>query len=141
MLSLRHALAVKVPAVKSASKRFHQIMSLLPGPLAFSHDRLRNVWEEFQPIRGRVCRNQYEILCYDSNHNLQYPRAARQFCLELYSSVQDPKNHLTKLVRSFDIINSRPLMQTTLSKSTVSLPLLIYIFQCIQIVSFRCLLS
>lgn len=95
-------------------------MSLSPSPLTFSHDRLRNVWREFQPMRRPFRRNQYEILGHDSNHNLQYPRAARQFCLKLYSSVQDPRNHLAELIKLFDSIDLRPFMKTTLSESVVS---------------------
>ncbi len=98
-------------------------MSLSPGPLTFSRDRLREVWREGQFVRGRFRIDGYQSFEYDSNHNLKYPRSARKFCLKLYSGVQDPKNHLTELDSHFDSISSRPFMKTSLSESVVS-PLL-----------------
>lgn len=98
-------------------------MSLTPGPLTFSHDRLRKVWREGQAVRRRFRFDEYQSFEYDSNHNLKQPHSARQFCLKLYSGVQDPKNHLTELDSHFDPINLRPFMKTSLSESVVS-PLL-----------------
>lgn len=97
-----------------------QIMSLIPSSLTFSHDRLCKLWREFQPVRGRVYHDQYQYFGHISNHELQYPRATRQFCLRLYSSVQDPKDHLTRLVAAFDAINLRPIRPTKLSDNAVS---------------------
>lgn len=95
-------------------------MSLTPGPLTFSHDRLRKVWREGQAVRGRFHFDKYQYFKFDSNHNLQQPYLARQFCLKLYSGVQDPKNHLTELDSHFDPIIVSPFMKVSLSESVVS---------------------
>ena len=95
-------------------------MSLAPGPLTFSHERLRKVWRECQPVHGQRHHDHYQSFGHTSNHNLQQPHAARQFCLKLYSSVQDPRNHLTQIDSSFDPINLRPFMRTTVPESVVS---------------------
>ena len=110
-------------------------MSLLPGPLTFTQDRLRKAWREFQPVRGRFRRDRFQNLDFVSN------RAARQFCLRLLSSVQDPSTHLPELAASFDSINLRPFFMTNLSESVVSALLPILTFQCRENVLFRFLLS
>ena len=62
------------------SKSAPSIMSLIPSPLTFSHDRLRKVWREFQPMRGTrgtsgiSTFDQYQKLGHDPNHSLQQPR-------------------------------------------------------------------
>ena len=104
-------------------------MSLAPGPLTFSHERLRKVWRDFQPVRGQSRYDHYKSFAQISKHDQQYPPAARKFCLKLYSSVQDPRYHLTELDSSFDPINLRPFFKTNLSESAVSSLLPIYIFQ------------
>ena len=114
-------------------------MSLIPGPLTFSHDRLCKVWRDHQVVRGALHRDYYKTFIHESNQNPQQPRAARKFCLKLYSSVQDPRNHLTELDSSFESINLRPFMKTALSESVVSSPLSIRMFQYMQNILFRSL--
>ena len=104
-------------------------MSLAPGPLTFSHDRVRKVWRDFQHVRGEFHYDHYKSFAQISKHDLQYPPAARKFCLKLYSSVQDPRNHLIELDSSFDSINLRPFLKNDLSESAVSSLLPICMFQ------------
>ena len=97
-------------------------MSLTPGPFTFSHDRLRKVWRGGQVVLGRPSHyHQFQHFADNENHGVNAPRSARKFCLKLYSSVQNPDNHLQELDANFGPIDLRPFMQTRLSESVVSL--------------------
>ena len=109
-------------------------MSLAPGPFTFSRDRLRKLWREFQPVPGQFRYDHYTNLARISKSNPEYRPAARKFCLKLFSSVQDPKNHLTELDSSFNPIHLTPFMKTNLSESAVSHLLPICMFRLLHYV-------
>ena len=97
-------------------------MALTPSPLTFSHDRLRRLWRGFEPVRMGWYYTDLKARLGDIQSQLQCP-AAREFCLDLYSCVQDPRLHLDELDLSFGTINLRGFMKSKFSESAVSFPL------------------
>ena len=65
--------------------------------------------------------HQFQHFADNDNHGLNAPRSARKFCLNLYSSVQNPDSHLRELDANFDPIDLNPFLKTRLSESVVSL--------------------
>lgn len=94
-------------------------MSLTPGPHTFSHERLRAVWRAGQH-GGSNYYEQYRYFVHNEEHKLDQPRAARQVCLRLYESVQDPRNHLAELDARFALFYVSPFFRTGFSESAVS---------------------
>lgn len=101
------------------------VVSLAPGLWTFSHDRVRKVLKRCQPERGRFYVHDYHSFQNNPDGHLRQPHLARKFCLKLYTSVQDSKNHLSELDFNFDSMNTRPFMQTAWSEDTVSPMLLL----------------
>lgn len=95
-------------------------MSLFPGPSTFSHDRLRKVWRAHQVVRGQYRYELYKDIAYRKHYTLEAPGAARKFCLELLSSVQEPRNHLSMLDQRFEFLDATYFYKTNLSEEVVS---------------------
>lgn len=95
-------------------------MSLLPHPSSFSHDRLRKVWRDHQHTRKPYENGLYYYFTRDGRHGLKVPSLARKFCLELHSSVQEPRTYLSEIDRVFDKIYGGVLVPRNLSEDVVS---------------------
>ena len=95
-------------------------MALHCGPKTFTLDRLRRLWKDDEPLLGNFPYEECQHLAYDSEHKLKYPEAAMRLCLDLFSSVQDPSNHLSQLDASLGPLFMRPFPKFELKETTVS---------------------
>lgn len=95
-------------------------MALEPGPNTFSLERLRRIWRNGQPRLGQHYLDKYRHFNCDSGNRGEPPKAATRFCLTLFSSVQDPSDHISQLDASFDPLFLQPFLQMKLTETAVS---------------------
>ena len=95
-------------------------MALTPGPSTFSLDRLRRTWRKGQPSQRQFHYDEYQHFSNISNTELANPKAATRFCQALFSSVQDPSDHILQLDTSFESFFLQPFPETKVTEAAVS---------------------
>ena len=95
-------------------------MVLAPRPCTFSLDRLRRVWREGQPKLGQSHYDEYQYFDDGSDDKLRHPKAAKQFGLALFESVQDPSNHISQFDASFQSFFLQSFRPTKATEAAVT---------------------
>lgn len=115
----------RTPVVQSGLVRDDEekqsAMALAPGPNTFSIERLRQIWRRDQPPQEQMDLMEYQRYRHNMDNKLADPQAAKQLCMSLFTSVQDPSKHISRLDATFESFFLRPFPQSKLAEKSVSL--------------------
>lgn len=94
-------------------------MSLLPGPLTFSDHQLKAILRDERLKPPRSIYEQFRGVNHHAPQAVPGPVAAREMCLELYSSINEPEGHLDHLDSSFGSMYDPKFVKSELDEDRV----------------------
>lgn len=76
-------------------------MSLQPGDLSSSQDRMRAVWSDPENFKRGSEYDFMKLINHESDHGLPHMGEAKKLCFRLYEDTRAPALHVTRLDRTY----------------------------------------